>query len=152
MTVEIQKLSPADDPIIRDMIRIEANYMHGDMNGYSVEVSMYLREQTADIHFDLEGLWLLKKLTGQLEHVFGSVKYEKLQEIVREYFADNYYFGLNEDTAENFIELFVVQDSTDDSYEAAARLDKVEVFIYDSEGIKHDTHVLVNGMTIHDSD
>jgi hypothetical protein len=145
MTVKITKLSPVENPFIRDMIRIEASYMHGDMNGYSVEVSQYLREQTADVNFDLEGLAFMKLLpTPQV--------YEELQEQVKQYFSDNNYFGLDEEAADGFVELFVVQDSSDDSYEKAAALQEVEVFIYDSEGIKHDTHVLVNGMTIHDSD
>jgi len=146
MTVEIRHGSRIAVPEYKNMYQLEAQYMHGDMNGSSVVTSSYLRDDIASLNFDLEGLAFMKTLPAGR---FG-ITTEDAKERVREFFAEHNNFHWVEDDVEAFIEEFVVDDDTDNSYEYAATLRDVNVFLYDEMGVKYSMNVKVNGKPIND--
>lgn len=142
MTVQMTKGPLSYVPNYTNTIRIEANFMHGDMNAFSSEVVSYQRDQQSEINFDLEGLAFIRAECG------GPV--ERDQEKVRAFYAKNKNFYQPQEWVEDFIEQFVIQDSTDDSWERAAKLDDVNVFLYDENGAKFTMAVTVDGVPLHD--
>lgn len=146
MTVEIRHGQRLPVPDYRNMYQIEAHYMHGDMNGNSVVTSSYLRDDASSLMFDLEGLAFMKTLKGGQ---YGTT-IEETKEKVIAFFAANDYFHWEYTDVEAFIEEFVVDDDHDDSYEYAATLQDVNVFLYDEHGHKYIMAVKVNGKSIND--
>lgn len=146
MSVQITRGMQARVPEYKNMYQIEAHYMHGDMNGTSISTGFYLRDDSASVHFDLEGLAFMKTLkAGQ----YGTTT-EDAKEKVREFYAANNNFYWEDADVEAFIEEFVVEDDHDDSYEYAATLQKVHVFLYDENGVKYNMDIKVNGKPIND--
>lgn len=146
MTVTIKKGEQVIVPVYRNTVFIYANYTHGDGNSHSTETVFYPDDQTDDIHFDLEGLAFLRTvMTGQYAATTESAALATMQ-----FFADNAYFGLDQEAAENFVEQFVIQDDHDDSYEYAATLKYVDMFAHDGLGVRHQMEVKVNGEALHD--
>lgn len=146
MTVEIRHGYRVVVVEYKNMYQLEAHYMHGDMNGSSVVNSSYMRDDVASLNFDLEGLAFMKTLTPGK---YGTTT-EEAKEKVAEFFAANNNFHWEEEDVEGFIEEFVVEDDTDDSYEHAATLQNVYVFLYDENGDKYSMNVKVNGKPIND--
>lgn len=146
MTVQMTKGTQIVIPAYRDVVFIEANYMHGDANGYTKETVFYRDDQTDDINFDLEGLAFLKTImTGQY-----AITTEHAALATRQFFEANAFFNIDEDQVENFIEQFVIQDDHDDSYEYAATLVAIHVFAHDGQGERFVMDVKVNGKPIND--
>lgn len=145
MTVEFKNRVLEVLPTYTNMIRIEAEFMHGDANGYTKSVSMCHDDEKKYYTFDLQGLAFIRKLN------FGvyQMRIDTLRELVIQFFETNSYFGVDNedecDVLEQFMENFVLQDDHDDSYEYAATLEKVEVFIYDDIGGKWKVQPFVNG-------
>jgi len=123
-------------------IRIEANYMHGDLNGSTTETTMYQRDQFDEISFDLEGLAFLRGLQVQ--------EIEEVKLLVDEFYMSNNNFDHPPEDVEGFIEQYVIQDNHDDSYENAAKLMTVDVYLFDEHGAKFRMNALVNGKPLND--
>lgn len=143
MTIEFKNRVLEVPPTYTNMVHIVAEFMHGDMNGYTTSVSMCHDDETAYIEFDLQGLAFIR---GMDYGVYG-MGIETLRDLIQDFFEVNNYFGVDdEDSAlEGFIVKFAVQDDHDNSYEYAATLEKVEVFVYDDVGGKWKVQPFVNG-------
>lgn len=142
MTVKIKVGSQVFAVAWTNSIRIEANYMHGDMNGSSTVPVMYQRDELSEIAFDLEGLAFLRALRVP--------ETDEAKDLVREFFAANANFDHSDEDVEDFIEDFVIQDDTDDSWSRRATLVDVKVFLFDEHGAKFTMDVLVNGERLDD--
>lgn len=137
MTVQMTPGELVYVPFYTDMIEIVAHYMHGDMNGYSTETVFYPDSHTADIQYDLEGLAFIKRS--------GKGTHEESAELIRAFYESNDNFGMEEECIDAFVDLFNVQDSTDDAYEGGAALVRIEVFWYNDAGQKRQMKVVVDG-------
>ena len=158
MNVEFKITSPIHVPVWTNTYELDVRYMHGDANAYSTETNYYdadEAEEIAALHRHLKGLHFMQHLMREngrwradaesqkqfIIEFFEKLGYQSVEDEDED--SDTYLDMVPHADVTEFLELFMQQDTTDDSYEYNAIVKDVNLYYYNAAGEKLNVEVTI---------